>query len=252
MPRRQMRDPDGAVGLVHVLAAGALGAVGVDLQVALVDLDLGVVGQERRDDHGRERRLAAVGGVERREAHEPVLAALGLEDPVGVLALDREGGALEARLLPRARLEQVDLEAALAAPALVHPQHHLRPVLGVGAAGARLERHDGVAGVVVAVEERCLLEPLELAVERPDRRGDLAGHRRIQLVEVACVLVLAHELARRSRCVLRDARVLGARLLGSGLVVPEPGRVHLGFERGAALSQASRVKGNHGPSRAGP
>ena len=77
---RQVRDPDGAVGLVHVLAAGALRTVGVDLQVAFVDLDVGVVGQERRDDHGRERRLAAVGGVERREAHEPVLAALGLED----------------------------------------------------------------------------------------------------------------------------------------------------------------------------
>ena len=90
MPARQMRDPHGAVGLVDVLAARALRAVGVDLQVAVVDLDVGVVGQERRDDHGRERRVAAVRAVERRLAHEPVLAALGLEDPVGVLAADRE------------------------------------------------------------------------------------------------------------------------------------------------------------------
>ena len=85
-----MRDPDGAVGLVHVLAAGALRAVGVDLEVALVDLDVGVVGQERRDDHRRERGVAAVRAVERRLADEPVLAALGLEDAVGVLAADRE------------------------------------------------------------------------------------------------------------------------------------------------------------------
>ena len=53
------------IGLVHVLAAGALRAVGVDLQVVLVDLDVGVVGQERRDDHGRERGVAAVRAVER-------------------------------------------------------------------------------------------------------------------------------------------------------------------------------------------
>ena len=44
---REVRDPDGGVGLVHVLAAGAARAVGVDAQVALVDLDVGVVGQER-------------------------------------------------------------------------------------------------------------------------------------------------------------------------------------------------------------
>ena len=73
-PRRQMRDPDGAVGLVHVLAAGALGAICVDLQVVVVDLDLRVVGQERRDDHGRERGMAAVRLVEGALANEPVLA----------------------------------------------------------------------------------------------------------------------------------------------------------------------------------
>ena len=136
-----------------------------------------------------------------------MLAALGLEDPVGVLAADREGGALQARLLPRARLEQLDLEAALGGPALVHPQHHLGPVLRVGAAGAGLERDDGVAGVVLAVEERRLLEPLELAPERLDRRLDLVRHLAgVELAELARVLVLARQplvhlepLARRAR-----------------------------------------------------
>ena len=215
---RKMRDAYRTVGLVDVLAARSLGAVGVDLEVALVDLDVGVVGKERRDDHGCERRLAAVGGVEGREADEPVLAPLGLQDPVGVLALDGEGRALEARLLAGARLEELDLEAPVGAPALVHPQHHLRPVLGVGAPGARLERHDGVAGVVLAVEERRLLEPLELAAQRPDRCGDLVGHRRVELVELAGVLVLAGEPLVGLE-LLRDAGVLGARSSAPG-----PGR----------------------------
>ena len=85
----QVRDPDGGVGLVHVLAAGPRGAVGVDPEVALVDLDRALVGQERRDDDLRERRVAAMGAVERAQADEPVDAALGLEEPVGVLALRR-------------------------------------------------------------------------------------------------------------------------------------------------------------------
>src|SRR5262245_57042903 len=38
-PRRQMRDPHRGIGLVHVLAAGARGAVGVDPQALLVELD---------------------------------------------------------------------------------------------------------------------------------------------------------------------------------------------------------------------
>ena len=40
---REVRDPDRGVGLVDVLTAGALRAVGVDPQVALVDLDVAVL-----------------------------------------------------------------------------------------------------------------------------------------------------------------------------------------------------------------
>ena len=72
-----------------MLAARAARAVGVDAEVALVDLDVDVLRQERADDHLREGRVAAVRLVERALADEPVDAALGLEDPVGVLALRR-------------------------------------------------------------------------------------------------------------------------------------------------------------------
>ena len=181
-----------------------------------------------------------------------MLAALGLEDPVRVLAADGEGGALEARLLARARLEQLDLEAALGGPALVHPQHHLRPVLRVGAARAGLERDDRVAGVVLAVEERRLLEQAELAPERDDRRLDLrppcpgrarAGRRRRSYSAVSRSYMLEP---------LGDAGVLGRDLLRALLVVPEAGLAQLLLELGDPALERSRVKGNHGPRRAGP
>jgi hypothetical protein len=66
--RRAVRDPHGRVGLVDVLAARARRAVGVDLQVVVVDLDVAALVDDRRDLDARERRLAAVGGVERRQA----------------------------------------------------------------------------------------------------------------------------------------------------------------------------------------
>src|SRR3977135_4114419 len=105
-----MRESHGRVRLVHVLAAGAARAICVDPNVALVDLDLGVVREERARDHLRERRVAAVCRVVWGEANEPMLAALGPEDAVGVLAGDRERRRLEAGLLPRARFQDLGLK----------------------------------------------------------------------------------------------------------------------------------------------
>ena len=102
-PARAVRDAHRRVGLVDVLAARAGRAIGVDLQVVLVDLDLARVLDDRRDLDAGEGRLAAVGGVERRQPHEPVHAALGAEQAVGVLARGAERRRLDARFLARAR-----------------------------------------------------------------------------------------------------------------------------------------------------
>src|SRR4029077_8988825 len=83
---RHVRDPDCRVGLVDVLSAGAGRAVGVDTDVVVGDLDGSGLVEQGRDDYLREARVAAVGGIERAEADEAMLATLGLEDPVGVLA----------------------------------------------------------------------------------------------------------------------------------------------------------------------
>ena len=187
------------------------------------------------DDHLGERGVAAVRLVERRQADEPVLAALGLEDPVGVLALDRERRRLEAGLLARARLEQLGLEAAVGGPAEVHAQEHLGPVLRVGAARVGLDRDDRVAAVVLAGEERVLLEAFELGLERDERGLDLGGHVAVHGEELLRVVVLAARGARSARAACCDARVLGARSAAAALlVVPEAGLAHLLLELGGA------------------
>ncbi len=194
--------------------------------------------------------MAAVGAVERRLPHEPVDAALGLHDPVGVLALDGERRRLEPRLLPRARLDQLGLEAAVVGPAEVHAQHHLGPVLGVRAARAGVDRGDGVAAVVLAGEEGVLLEARELAAERLELCLDLGAELRIHREQLGGVVVLALEPLVALEA-LAEAGVLGRDAGGAGLVVPEAWLGELFFELGYAGRDGVRVKGNHEPREAG-
>src|SRR5262249_58455293 len=98
--------------------------------------------------------------------------------------------------------------------------------------------------------ERAVLEPVELAPKRADGGGDLVGHLAIHGEELARVLVVASqplealEPSRQARVLRRDPR----RPL---LVVPESRCAELGLELGDAAPQLLRVKGNHGPRRAG-
>src|SRR5579864_5375292 len=246
--RRQVRDANGAVGLVHVLPAGARRAERVDADVVVVDVDGGRVVEQRRDDHLREARVAAMRGVERAQTHEAVLAALGLEDAVRVLALDRERRGLDPVLLPRARLEDLGREAAPLGPAQVHAEQDLGPVLRVGAAGVGLDRDDGVTGVVFAGEERVLLQLCQLLLGLvQDGEQLFLGERSdafLEEREVRLEALVAVELALRTR-------VLGRQLRRALLVVPEVGFRELFFELGDSGRQRSDVKGNHEPSPAG-
>ena len=74
----QVGEADGGVGLVDVLAACAAGAVGVDAEVFVLDLDVDVVLQLGHYVQSGEGGVAALVGVEWRDAHEAVDAALGL------------------------------------------------------------------------------------------------------------------------------------------------------------------------------
>src|SRR5690349_11866983 len=189
--------------------------------------------------------------VERAQAHEPVDAALGLQDPVRVLAAHREGRRLEAGLLPGARLEQVALEAAVLRPAEIHAQQDLGPVLGVSAAGAGVDRDERVTRVVLAGEERVLLQPVELVAERRDARRDLVLHLAVHREQLLGVLVVLEQPAVAVEPA-RQARVLGADLRRMLLIVPESRRGQLLLELGHPALELIRVKGNHGPRRAGP
>ena len=148
MPGRQVRDAHGRVRDVDVLAAGAARAVGVDAEVLVGDLDLDVLVDLGRHVDGSERGVPPLRRVEGRDPHQPVDAHLALQVSVGVVPDDVERGALDARLLAVLPLDELGLPAARLGEAHVHPQKHLGPVLGLRAAGARVDRQPGVLGVL--------------------------------------------------------------------------------------------------------
>ena len=73
-------------------------------------------------------------------------------------------------------VEHLALEAAALRPLEVHAQQHLGPVLRLGAAGARVDGHDGVGAVVLAAEHLLDLGGLDFAPRA--RRAPSAGRRR--------------------------------------------------------------------------
>jgi len=181
-----------------------------------------------------------------------VLASLGLEDAVGVLAEMVKVALLRPASSPGLASSRSLPEPASCAPhARTSRSHHLGPVLRVRCRPVPdWSVTTAVACVVLAVEERRLLEPLELVPKRPDRGCDLVCHSRVELVECAGVLELAHEplVALEPP---RDARLLRV-TSAPPLVVPEAGLAHHPLELVPASRKAVGVKGNHGPSRAGP
>ena len=103
--------------------------------------------------------------IERRDAHEPVHAAFGLQPAIGVGAGDAHRRRFDAGALARALLEPFDLVAALLGPAHIHAQQHLGPVLRLGAAGAGMDFEIAVVGVGLARQEALDLAPLRLLVQ---------------------------------------------------------------------------------------
>ena len=135
------------------------------------DLDLLLLGLLEERDHveGRERRVTSLLRVERADPDQAMDAALGGQQPISVRPVEHERRRLDARLFAVMDLVDLHAEALLLGPPRVHAEQHVRPVLRLGAAGARLEGRDRVVIVVGTREEGGELDRLELPLETVER-----------------------------------------------------------------------------------
>ena len=110
-------------------------------------------------------------------------AVFALKITVGVVALDLDGGRLDAGFFAVLIVKQRVFIAVAVRPHGVHAVEHLRPVLRLGAAGAGMEGQYGVVCIVLPGEQRGKTHFLELFGERIVLRFQLIEHGDVVLLE---------------------------------------------------------------------
>ena len=208
MPGRLVRDPHGGVGRVDRLAARPRGAVDVDLEVVLVDLDVDLLGLGQHRD-GRRRRVDPALRLGLGHALHAVRPALELEDGVGAVAADLEGvGAV-------GRGQRLGLEPAPLGVAGEHAVEVAGPQARLLAARAAADLDDHVLVVGrVALDHR---EP-DLLLQL----GDAGTGRLEQLAQLGIVAALGQQLLRALGVVLRAPPLLRELRGGGELVERRP------------------------------
>src|SRR5205814_505131 len=133
-------------------------------------------------------------------------------------------------------------------PPQVHAQEHLGPILRFGAAGARMDRQDGVLAVVLAAQHLLDLPGLHLLVEGIERLTELGVDRLAGVGPldqhgeiVALSLERQHEIA----ILLQPAPAL-LDLLRFGLVFPEIGGGRARFETRQLFNRLRDFKDSSG------
>ncbi len=174
--RRHMGDADGRVGRVDALPARPAGAEDVDLQVAVVDRDLDLVGLGQHE-HGRRRGVDAALALGHRHPLDAVRPALVLEPWPGALALDRERHLVDPAEVAGVERQGVDAQPVAGGVGAVHvvqvagEQVGLLATLGAAdldddvAPGVRVGRDHQRAQLGVDVLERRRRRP-QLGLER--------------------------------------------------------------------------------------
>ena len=237
--RGQVGQTHGGGRLVDVLAACAGAAAGLHFDVLRPDLDLAVVVQLRHDLQRGKAGLPPRVGVKGAHAHQPVHAVFALQIAIGVLALDEDSGGLDARLVAGLIVHQLVGVPVALGPAGVHPVQHLRPVLGLGAAGAGVEGEDGVVGVVFTAEQRRQPALADLLLQRLVSADDLLQLAGVILLlghfaQGQGVLPLGNQLVVLFDLVLQ-ALYLTAHLLAALQIVPEAFLLRLLLQLGQLL-----------------
>ena len=178
-----MRNADRRTRLVDVLAARAAGTEGIHADFVGIDLEVSrLVVKDRSHIQRGKRRVPSSAAVKGRDANEPVYALFRLEVAIGVLAIHLEGDGLHARLVAIQHVQLAHGPATAFAIAHIHAIQHLRPVLRLRAARARVQRENGVYGVIRAFEHLLHAHGLDGLANRGGLRLDLVHETVVQLL----------------------------------------------------------------------
>ena len=155
------------------------------------------------------------------------------------MPLDKKRRGLDARLIARLQVGRLHGKAVSLRPASIHAEEHLRPVLRLRSARARMERQDGIVCIVVAREQHLELQGLKSLRDEIELGADIVLHGRIplldaHLVERLGILVLCHKPLVGIDAALQRGEFL-IQLLRRRRVIPKGRLAHLVLELGDLL-----------------
>ena len=165
--RRQVRHAHGRVRLVDILTTSTATAVGIHTNVGHVQVEFHVF-VFRVQVHGGKARVAAGVRVKGADAHQTVHADFRTEQAVSVFASDFDGSALEAGIFRFLEVHHLEVHVFAFEEMRIHAEEHQRPVLRLGAACARVNRHQAAAGIIGAVQHLLEFHRLNLRLEFSD------------------------------------------------------------------------------------
>lgn len=249
-----MREADGSLDFVYVLAALAAGAERIELDVVGLNVDFDTVVDFRNSEDGSERRVAARRLIERRDADEAMNTVFAGEHAVSIFAFDLHRGGLDASFFAGRFVEHVGAKAFSFSPAEIHAQKDRSPILRLGAARAGLNRKDGVELVALAREQRLGFERTDIVVG--------SGEFLRNIVEDRIALGAIGFFFGKAEIGFDVARFGVERLLGGNailellaflqnglrlrLIVPKVGGAYFCFKFLELLLRGGRVKDNSG------
>src|SRR6266496_1922512 len=101
--------------------------------------------------------------IEGRDSHQSMYANLTRKQTVGEVSGDAEGRRLDAGFVSRLIVIEHGLKAVTLAPAGIHAEQHLSPVLRFGSTGSGVNGNDGVVAIGLSAQECLSLEILHLS-----------------------------------------------------------------------------------------
>ena len=94
--------------------------------------------------------MAAGIRIERRYPHQPVHAFFRFQVTIGIATGDQERGTFDACLVAVLEIHCFHTITVAFGIAHIHPQQHLGPVLGFGAAGAGVQGENRIIRIILA------------------------------------------------------------------------------------------------------
>ena len=105
-------------------------------------------------------------------------AALGLQIAESVIAGNHDHRAFDSGLVIAQHVHDVGFKAVPLAPAQIHAQEHLRPILRLRAARARVDGKNRVVGVKLAAQHLAKFHVGDMPRQRVRRRRNFREKRR--------------------------------------------------------------------------